>query len=163
MSHFSDYVKYYDLAPHPEGGFFKQTGASTQIINSSTGLDVPLYTNILFVLEDKNPSNFHQIQSNEVWYFHEGSPLTVHCIYPDTGKYETVLLGHDISKGQVHQYEVPAGVIFGSSVDSGFALVSCMVSPGFDFREFKLFERNELLEAYPQHEKIITKLTRERT
>ncbi|KAK6459992.1 cupin family protein [Scheffersomyces coipomensis] len=159
MSSASEWIKYYDLEGHPEGGYFKQTGASTQIIKSSTGLQVPLYTNIIFLLEDKNPSNFHQIKSNEVWYFHNGSPLTVHCIYPDTGKYEKIMLGRDITKGEVFQYEVPAGVIFGSSVEEGFAIVSCMVAPGFDFREFKLFNEHELLETYPQHKDIIKKLT----
>lgn len=155
-----EWATLYDLKDHPEGGYYKQTGSSSQIIKSNTGLDVPLYTNILFLLEDTNPSNFHQIQSNEVWYFHDGSPLTVHLIDPATGRYEKVILGRDINKGENFQYEVPAGIIFGSSVDTGFALVSCMVSPGFDFREFKLFERSDLLSRYPDHSEVITKLTR---
>lgn len=160
MTSASEWAKYYDLLDHPEGGYYKQTGASSQIIKSNTGLDVPLYTNILFLLEDSNPSNFHQIESNEVWYFHEGNPLTVHLIDPSTGKYDKVILGRDLSKGEKFQYEVPAGIIFGSSVDTGFALVSCMVAPGFDFREFKLFERAELIKLYPDHSDIITKLTK---
>lgn len=159
MTTAKEWIKYYELEGHPEGGYFKQTGASSQIVKSHTGLDVPLYTNILFLLEKENPSNFHQIKSNEVWYFHEGHPLTVHCIYPETGEYKAVLLGKDISKGEVLQFEVPGGVIFGSSVNEGFALVSCMVAPGFDFREFKLFDRKELLDLYPEHENVIKGLT----
>ena len=54
---------------------------------------------------------------------------------------------------------MPRGVIFGLSVDEDWALVSCMVSPGFDFREFYLFEEEELLEKFPQHAEIIKKLT----
>ncbi|CUM67413.1 uncharacterized protein PRCAT00005107001 [Priceomyces carsonii] len=159
MRNAQDWIDYLELEGHPEGGYFKQTGASDQIVKSHTGLDVPLYTNILFLLKSDNPSNFHRIGSNEVWYFHEGHPLTVHCIQPD-GRYEKVVLGRDISKGQVLQYEVPRGVIFGSSVEEGYGLVSCMVAPGFDFREFHLFERAELIEQYPQHKDIISKLTK---
>ena len=43
--------------------------------------------------------------------------------------------------------------------NEGYALVGCMVSPGFEFRDFELFKRNFLLEKYPQYEEIIIKLT----
>lgn len=152
------YISHLDLSPHPEGGYYKETGRCTQAITSATGLKVPLFTNILFVLTHENPSRFHQIQSDEVWYYHDGKPLTVHCIYPD-GTYKAVKLGRDVENGEVLQFEVAKGVIFGSSVDQDWALVSCMVSPGFDFREFKLFTRKELMSMYPEHENIITKLT----
>lgn len=151
------WVESLQLQAHPEGGYYKETGKSEQIIKSGSGLDVPLYTNILFLLEDKNPSRFHVLQSNEVWYFHDGKPLTVHCIYPD-GEYKAVRLGRN-PETDLLQFEVPKGVIFGSSVDEDWALVSCMVSPGFDFREFYLFETQELLDKFPQHEAIIKKLT----
>lgn len=151
-------MSHLQLTPHPEGGYYKETGRCKRTITSSTGLEVPLFTNILFVLSHENPSRFHQIESDEVWYFHDGKPLTVHCIYPD-GEYKAVKLGRDVENGEKLQFEVPKGVIFGSSVDEDWALVSCMVSPGFDFREFKLFSRKELLDMYPLHEGIITKLT----
>lgn len=153
----SKWIKTLGLQAHPEGGYYKETGRSDQIIKSGSGLDVPLYTNIYFILEDKNPSRFHRLQSNEVWYFHDGNPLTVHCIYPD-GTLKDVRLGRN-PEADVLQFEVPRGVIFGLSVEEGWALVSCMVSPGFDFREFHLFSEEELLAKYPQHSAIIKKLT----
>lgn len=152
------WIKALGLAAHPEGGYYKETGRSEQTITSATGLEVALFTNILFLLEENNPSRFHQIQSDEVWYFHDGEPLTVHCIYPD-GRYEAVKVGKNPEAGEVLQFEVPKGVIFASSVEKGWALVSCMVCPGFDFREFKLFTEKELLDVYPQHKDIIKRLT----
>lgn len=152
------YVSLLGLASHPEGGYYKETGRCKQTIVSATGLEVPLFTNILYVLTQEIPSRFHRIRSDEVWYFHDGMPLTVHCIYPN-GEYKAVNLGKDVENGEVLQFEVPKGVIFGASVDNQWALVSCMVSPGFDFREFKLFTRNELLGLYPENEEIIVKLT----
>lgn len=154
----NQYVKGLELQPHPEGGYYKETGRAKEIIKSNTGLEVPLFTNILFLLEDKNPSRFHQLQSDEVWYFHDGKSLTVHCIFPD-GEYKAVRLGKNIEQGEKLQFEVPRGVIFGSSVEEDWALVSCMVSPGFDFREFRLFTEKELTDLYPQHVEIIKKLT----
>ncbi|KAF3989507.1 hypothetical protein FT663_01751 [Candidozyma haemuli var. vulneris] len=152
------WIKALDLQPHPEGGYYSETGRSRILTKSETGLEVPLYTNIHFLLEDKNPSRFHRLHSEEVWYFHDGQPLTVHCIYPN-GEYKKVKLGKDPSAGEVVQFEVPRGVIFGSSVETGWALVSCMVSPGFDFKEFHLFEQTDLLGRYPEHAEIIKCLT----
>ncbi|KAK8442516.1 hypothetical protein ACI3LY_002301 [Candidozyma auris] len=146
------------LQPHPEGGYYAETGRSKKTIISEIGLDVPLFTNIHFLLEDKNPSRFHRLCSEEVWYFHDGEPLTVHCIYPN-GEYKAVKLGRNPDAGEVLQFEVPRNVIFGSTVEKGWALVSCMVSPGFDFREFQLFSEEELLQVYPEHSAIIKRLT----
>ena len=66
----------------------------------------------------------------------------------------------DPSKGEVLQAVVPKNVIFGSSVEEkdGFSLVSCMVSPGFDYHDFELFTQKELLKDYPNHSGIIKKL-----
>lgn len=152
------WIKALNLQAHPEGGYYNETGKSKIITKSSTGLDVPLYTNIHFLLEDTNPSRFHRLQSEEVWYYHDGETLTVHCIYPD-GEYKQVKLGKHPELGEVVQFEVPRGVIFGSSVETGWALVSCMVSPGFDFKEFQLFDRSDLLAQYPQHADIVKRLT----
>lgn len=59
------------------------------------------------------------------------------------------------------QYTVPKGSIFGSTVEEGYALVSCMVAPGFTFADFKLFEKTELLKSYPNYAEIIEILTLE--
>lgn len=158
MKSVQDWVNQLQLEAHPEGGYFKVTSANERTITSNTGLQVPLFTSIYFLLEDKNPSRFHRIASNELWYYHGGEPLTVHMIHQD-GRYESVDVGPDPDKGHVFSFEVPKGVIFGSSVTSGFAIVSCMVSPGFDFKEFELFSYKELVEKYPEHEEIIKKLT----
>ena len=81
-------------------------------------------------------------------------------ITPD-GELITQDLGLEIEKGQKPQILVPKGYIFGSAMhNEGYSLVGCMVSPGFTFEDFELFERNDLLKIYPEHEKIIKKLTR---
>lgn len=155
-----DLVNYYQLIPHPEGGYYRQIDKSAEILDEGQGKQRARYTSIYFLLTHDNPSRFHRLTSDEIWYFHLGSPLTVHMISPE-GEYKKVELGSDLSKGQVLQFTVPKGYIFGSTVEEpeGFAFVSCMVAPGFEFDDFTLFTRQALLETYPQHQEIVRRLT----
>lgn len=151
------WIKELNLSPHPEGGYYKQTNRAEEQYQKN-GRTLPLYTNITFLLTEDSPSHFHQLSSDELWFFHSGSPLTVHSLKPD-GSYAQTSLGTHPEQGQQLSYTVPAGTIFGSTVEKGYALVSCTVVPGFDFSEFKLFTKNELLKQYPEHSNIIQKLT----
>ncbi len=154
-----EWIQYYDLTPHPEGGYFKQVDKSSDVLDEN-GKERARYTSIYFLLTDDNPSRFHRLTADGIWYFHVGAPLTVHMISPE-GHYETVKLGTNPQNDEQLQFTVPAGYIFGSTVDTAdsYALVSCMVAPGFEFEDFELFHREDLLEQYPQHEPIITHLT----
>ena len=144
------------LLPHPEGGYYKELPDSKDWFEEKNR---PIYTNIYFLLTEESPSHFHQLTADEVWYFHYGSSLKVHEILPD-GSYKTTSVGLDIEQGDVLQYVVPKGSIFGSSVSEGdqYALVSCMVSPGLTFDDFKLFTKSALLADYPEHGDIIEQL-----
>lgn len=153
-----DWIRELNLEPHPEGGYYRQTDLS-QATFPSRGKDLPLYTNIHFLLTEDSPSHFHQLTSDELWFYHAGNPLTVHSIHPD-GTYEETHLG--LGAGEKLQHTVKAGVIFGSTVEKGFSLVSCTVVPGFDFSDFRLFTQEELLNSFPQHEDIIKKLAFEK-
>jgi uncharacterized protein len=155
------------LEPHPEGGFFKSTFGSVEQV-SDKELTVQyegkrkLYTSIYFLLTSDNVSHFHRLKSDELWYFHAGSSLTVHVIH-ENGDYEEMKVGLNVENGDVLQALVPKNAIFGSSVSEpdAFSLVGCMVSPGFEFQDFELFSQAELLEKYPQHRDIIMKLAYE--
>lgn len=153
-----------NLVPHSEGGFFRQVYKSGQASTTWDKRERSYYTSIYFLLNQNSPSHFHRLNSDEIWYYHTGAPLTVHMIHLD-GTYQAVKLGLDVEQGEVLQYVVQKGVIFGSSVESdaqdAFSVVSCMVSPGFDERDFELFTQAELLADYPQHETIIHKLAYE--
>ncbi len=142
------------LLPHPEGGWYRETYRS----NLHTG-ERQLMTSIYFLLTSENVSRFHRIKSDELWYFHAGSTLIVHTLKEDG--YHGLLLGNKLEAGEEPQLLVEAGTIFGSSLKDpdAFALVSCAVAPGFDFRDFELFEAEPLLEKWPEHEAIIRKLT----
>lgn len=158
------FVKNLNMIPHPEGGFYKEIYASEENITSRE-LEVDfegsrkLWTSIYFLLRDGEVSNFHRLKSDEMWYYHSGSPLTIYMISPE-GQLITEQLGINVENGEKPQVLVPKNYIFGSAMNNqGYALVGCMVSPGFEFRDFELFERNFLLEKYPQYKEIILKLT----
>lgn len=149
-------VKELDLIPHPEGGFYRETYRSEETIK---GGKRSLMTSIYFLLTSENVSHFHRIKSDELWYYHGGSPLVVHIL--DAAGHHQHIVGNDPEKGYLPQFLVPKNTIFGSTVleKNSYSLVSCVVAPGFDFADFELFKKEELLAAYPIHSDIIEKLT----
>ena len=79
----------------------------------------------------------------------------------ENGQFIETILGSQPKQGEVFQYVVKAGRWFGAYVPEGsqFAFVGCTVSPGFDFLDFELAERQTLLDDYPHLSDIIFKLT----
>lgn len=148
-------IEKFDLKSHPEGGFYSETYRSSESI---PGKERNLLTSIYFLITGNSVSRFHRIQSDECWYFHEGSPLLIHSISPE-GAYTVTELG--LQENEVPFHVVPARHIFGSHLKSeeGYAFVSCAVAPGFDFRDFELFSSETLLREYPDYQTIIRKLT----
>ena len=151
----AELVKSLELKPHPEGGFYKETYRS--VLKNQE--EQSLMTSIYFLLTSDSPSHFHRIQSDEHWYFHEGNPLSIHLL-TDNGL-ETIQLGLDLAKNQTPHALVEGNTIFGSEIQTadGYALVSCVVSPGFDFSTFELFTKEDLLPEFNDHSALIERLT----
>ena len=116
---------------------------------------------IYFLLDGDDFSAFHRLKQDEVWHFYAGSSLTLHVIDP-TGSYTTVKLGLNLKAGEEPQAVIKAGWWFGATVDDtkSYSLVGCTVSPAFDFQAFEMPSRARLTGLFPQHRKIIEKLTR---
>lgn len=152
-------VELLNMKAHPEGGFYAETFRSDQSVIHLNGEKRQLATSIYFLLRSQDVSHFHRIQSDELWFWHEGSSLSVHLL-GEKG-HEILPLGPVTESGARPQHLVRANTIFGSSVDypNSYALVSCVVAPGFDFRDFELFTAEDLLPKYPEAKEIIRKLT----
>jgi len=154
------YIAKLGLEPHPEGGWFKQTYHSDdRYFDIGSHGQRYRYTSILFLLAAGNPSHFHRLNHDELWFYHDGAPVSVHCIAPD-GQYQVVKLGLDVAHGEVPQFCVKQGTIFGSEVTQpdGFGLVSCVVAPGFSYEDFELFTKAELTAKYPKLTAVIDRL-----
>ena len=154
-----------NLFPHPEGGYFKETYRSVGEINvDSLSIDYKgkrnYSTSIYFLLKSENISAFHKIKQDEIWHFYDGSPIIIHEI-TEGGRYQQTIVGIDIAEGQLPQYVVEGGNWFAASVvrENDFSFVGCTVSPGFDFGDFELPSREVLIDKFPQHKDIITRLT----
>ena len=161
MTTAQSYIKSLHLLAHPEGGFYKETHRTVQTIAQASlpnefGGDRSLSTAIYFLLDQEQTSAFHRIKSDELWFFHDGSPLTIHVISED-GCYSAHTLGLYISAGQQPQITVPAGAFFGAEVNNKeqFTLCSCTVAPGFDFADFEMPSAENLYARFPQHKAII--------
>jgi predicted cupin superfamily sugar epimerase len=166
MSVVDQLIAQYNLRPHPEGGWYRQTYKSVELVIGDAlperfGGSRTFSTAIYFLLEQGNFSAFHRIKSDECWHFYAGGPLHVFVI-DQNGILKTILLGNDFERGQTFQYIVPANCWFASrpAPGSAYSFVGCTVSPGFEFEDFDLAKPDILSKMYPQHIKVITELCR---
>ena len=154
-------IKELDLKAHPEGGYFKETyrsQASMELFNYAG--ERSFSTGIYYLLLQGKISAFHKIKQDEMWHFYKGSSLELHIISPD-GIYQRVIVGNQLEHGEVPQFVVRGGDYFAARVCLGgdYSLVGCTVAPGFDFKDFIMPSRSELIQHFPKHETIITELT----
>jgi predicted cupin superfamily sugar epimerase len=128
------------LEPHPEGGWFRQTWASPETVALPDGRVRATATLIYFLLPAGEVSAWHRVASDELWMSHGHGTVTLELGgRGDTPVGDTVrALGTDLDSGEEPQVLVPAGVWQRTRPASDDALVSCLVSPGFDFDDFEL-------------------------
>jgi uncharacterized protein len=158
------YIKKLKLTPHPEGGYFKEIYRSDELLKD--GLpgrykgNRSFSTSIYFLLKGKQKSLLHKLKSDEIWHFYDGSGLKLFMI-DAKGKLSNKLLGRNIDANESMQLVVKRGYWFCAEVsdENSFSLFGCTVAPGFDFSDFELGERTELLRLYPQHKEFVKRFT----
>jgi hypothetical protein len=162
----SFYINHLNLVPHPEGGWYRETYRSDEIIRHESlparfAGDRCFSTAIYFLLEEGNFSAFHRIKSDELWHFYAGDTLEI-ILIAENGELCITNLGSNPEKGETFQYAVPDVYWMATRLKGNgkFALAGCTVAPGFDFADFEMAERTQLIKLFPQHENIIIKLTR---
>ncbi len=161
------FVEQFKMQLHPEGGWFKETYRSEEVILKE---HLPnryrdgrsFCTAIYFLLEGEQFSGFHRIKSDEMWHFYAGQALNVYII-DERGELEVVAIGPHIEKGEKFQHVVKAGCWFASrpAMPDTFSFVGCTVAPGFDFEDFELARAAELEKEFPKHKTIINQLCRQ--
>jgi uncharacterized protein len=146
------------LVPHPEGGFYRETFRSDRVLD---GTKQHASTAIYFLLPAGVFSAFHVIRgADEIWHHYAGDTVEIHTIAPG-GEHRVEILGAGVEEGERPQLVVPAGTLQ-AAIPRGdaFALCGCTVSPGFDFADFELPARDDLLRRFPRHGEVIRRLTR---
>ena len=162
------WINHLSLIPHPEGGYYKETYRSSDVIPAGTFAQRfsgarSVCTGIYYLVTEGNFSAFHRIRSDEMWHFYAGGALEIEILHQ--GVHSTARLGIDLKMGELPQFVVPAGAWFASipAAGSKFCLAGCTVSPGFDFADFEIADREKLSAEFPQHQQVIAKLTRIRS
>jgi predicted cupin superfamily sugar epimerase len=162
-----DIIKLLDLKPlAEEGGFFKETYRSPEMI---PGTALPVYYNgsrslctaIYYLLTPQCFSAIHKVASDEIFHFYLGDPVRMLLLYPD-GKAGELEMGQDIGSNQQLQATVHKGVWQGAALQPGgkYALLGTTVSPGFEYSDFVLGERESLIKEFPEYKADIIRLTR---
>lgn len=122
------------LSPHPEGGWYRETWRAPAAKGAR-----PTSTAILFLLSRGERSHWHTVDADEIWIWQGGDPLTLKIAETAQSAPTTIQLG--ITTGNSLQAVVPKGqwqAAEPGAGEHGYALVSCVVAPGFDFAGFTL-------------------------
>ncbi len=119
------------LAPHPEGGWYRQTWVAD-------GPGRPSGTCIYFLLKAGERSHWHRVDAVEIWHFYAGAPLELRIAATDAGPVTTHLLGVDVDLNKGPQAIVPKNYWQSAGTIGDWTLVGCTVSPGFQFDGFSL-------------------------
>ncbi|WP_394828836.1 cupin domain-containing protein [Pendulispora albinea] len=166
MRYTADYwMHHLQLAPHPEGGAFRQTYVAPltlrrEALPATFSGDRAAATHIYFLLRNGDYSAFHRLAADEIWHFYSGDNVLIHEIRED-GALHTHRLGAAPEAGADFHAVVTAGSWFGAEVAPGgaYALVGCTMAPGFDFADFELAHRGSLARRFPEHLELIARLT----
>jgi len=164
----ADYwIEKLQLTKHIEGGSFREIYRSDLILQQRV---LPkefrgernISTSIYFMLEHGQFSAFHRIASDEQWHFYYGGTLIVFEIQTNGALIEHRLGNDPAIANNNFQCVVKAGSWFASRPAPGVAycIAGCTVSPGFDFADFELANRDELIGQFPRYKDLITALTR---
>ncbi|OAQ41638.1 hypothetical protein A5893_00570 [Pedobacter psychrophilus] len=152
------FIEKLGLQTHPEGGFYKETYRAKEEVENEHGNKRNLTTAIYFLLENDNKSHFHKIKSDELWFHQFGATLEI--LYIEKDELKTIYLGNDVENGEVLQATIPANTWFASRMKNyeSFGLVSCTVSPGFDFADFEMAKKQELIKTHPQLSAVLEEM-----
>ncbi len=159
-------IRHLALEPHPgEGGFFRETYRSSMRLakdapGNTYGAERSMSTAIYYLLTEKSFSAMHRLRTDEIFHFYLGDPVRLFLI-PEGGAPRTIVMGQDLERGQTVQALVPAGAWQGLSLAPGgaFALLGTTVAPGFEYEDFELGRREELVARFPDQREVLGKLT----
>jgi predicted cupin superfamily sugar epimerase len=165
------------MQPHREGGYFRETYRSPLVVDTEAG-PRPLSTAILYLLTTTDPSRFHRLRSDELWLYHAGAPAELALLGQGMPEYQAVYLNRPQAFVPADRW-MAARVITEDEADWGsgraperrwtvdrrathelrWTLVSCVVTPGFEYDDFESGEREALLREFPRARKVILALT----
>ncbi len=125
-------ISHLQMQRHPEGGWFRETWRAS---NSGRATGTCIY----FLLQQDESSHWHRVDATEIWLYHAGAPLVLSLSATSHGPATDHLLTPNLSEGEP-QLIVPESHWQSARSTGAYTLVSCTVSPGFQFEGFELAE-----------------------
>lgn len=161
----NNWIKKLNLSIHPEGGYYKEVYRCNEFIET---ISLPkrfsgrhaFSTAIYFLLNKTQISAFHILQSDEIWHYYTGTPLIIHII-SGKGEYRISKLGLNFENGELPQIVIPHNHWFAAELldKTFFSLIGCTVAPGFNFSDFELGEKEDLIKKFPLYKDVISRLS----
>jgi len=130
----ADIIRLLDLAPHPEGGHFREVFRDRRHVEGGRAASSAIY----FLLAAGERSHWHRVDAAEVWHFYAGAPLALEIARDEKGPIERCVLGNDLAAGERPQIAVPANAWQAAESRGAWTLCGCTVAPGFEFSGFEL-------------------------
>jgi len=122
-----------DLAPHPEGGYYRETFRDSRTVEDGRAASTAIY----YLLRAGEISAWHRVDAAEIWHFYAGAPLALDLSANGDAAHRRIL-GPDVMRGERPQIVVPAGHWQSARSLGAWTLVGCTVAPGFEFSRFEL-------------------------
>jgi predicted cupin superfamily sugar epimerase len=157
-------IEAYQLEAHPEGGYFKRTFASKDVVKVNDRYEEQnrlASSHIYYLLEDDDFSAFHRIKSDEHWHFYVGDNLILYVLDRQKNLQQIILGNPLLTEGAVFHHCIEQGQWFAASTDAknSYSFIGCTVAPGFEERDWELAAREKLISEYPQYQDLITRYT----
>jgi len=126
----AELVRALQLAPHPEGGHYRQTFRAD---DGGRGASTAIY----FLLKAGERSHWHRVDADEIWHHYAGAPLEL-SLSDDGRSVRHLRVGIDFEIGELPQAVAPRGAWQAARSLGSWTLVGCTVAPAFRFEGFEL-------------------------
>lgn len=133
-----DLIEALGLAPHPEGGWYRETWRAEAAEGERAAASA-----VLYVIQPGQRSHWNRVDAHEIWLWHGGDPVDLMIAETSAGPIATVRLGGRAADGEQPQVVIPAGQWQSAEPvagTAGYTLLSCIVAPAFEFSGFELAE-----------------------
>ncbi len=138
-------IRRFGLAPHVEGGAFKELYREGRAPGGR-----PAHGVIYYLLNEDEVSDFHILDADEYWLWHAGPDIELWWFGED-GVLHVDRMG--LSEGAQPCVLMKAGVYFGARPvkgAKGAMLCSCVCVPEFMYEHYRILDKDEVLRRCPE-------------
>lgn len=165
MNDYRSIIERLNLLPHPEGGYYRrnwQSQMQSELRDPAGKILHPQRSagsSILYLLPSKEVSLWHRVNCDEMWHYYQGSTLLIHLLSGARG-HEEMHLGMRLDQGELPQFAIPMGTWFCAEVaeEDSYTFCGCTLWPSFSYADFELAEQQRLLDEFPAHADLISRI-----